>query len=137
MKEQTYEVRGATIRVIARTRYDYSNRGWREHTSEPRMYVSVADETLLDNLMNRTRRPYNVYKTMIHSSAIDQVLNLDGMRWSQKAGCTLCPCSPGFIIPRQGVRIGDELVQNFDVWVKLIGAPAVDERKAARVIAFA
>ena len=110
-------------------------RDWREYHEAPRMYVSVQDETVLENLENRRRRPYNVYKKMIAASGIGAVLNLEGLRWSQHAGCKMCPCSPGFIIGKQAMTIGAMVFPEFDVWVKLTGAPSVDERKAPRVIA--
>lgn len=109
------------------------NREWREYNEAPRLYVSVADETVLDNLENRRRRPYNVYKKMIAASGISSVLNLESLRWSQHAGCS-CPCSPGFIVPQQTIKVGAAEFTKFDVWVKLEGAPNVDERKPARVI---
>jgi hypothetical protein len=133
MNRSTIEVDGATITILPRTN---NTRYWRDYVKSPRMYVSVADETVFDNLANRKRRPYNVYKTLIQSSGIGEVLNLDGLRWSQKAGCTMCPCSPGFILNDQSFTTEDgNSVYRFDVWVTLHGAPAVDERKAPRVLA--
>jgi hypothetical protein len=98
------------------------------------MYVSVADETIMDNLANRKRRPYNVYKTLIHSSALASVLDLSKLSWSQHAGCT-CNCSPGFILNRQTLKneAGDYF-NYFDIWVTLENAPTVDETKPARVL---
>lgn len=138
----TIKVKGAELMFIERRmptwRSGYKQRDmnslWTEYNEAPRMYVSVDDETILENLENRRRRPYNVYKTMIAISDIDTALNLETLRWSQHAGCRMCPCSPGFIIPKQEVTIGQIKFAKFDVWVKLDGAPAVDERKASRVV---
>lgn len=126
------KVAGATITVIPRS-YKYSYK--KEYYQAPRMYVSVADETIMDNLANRKRRPYNVYKTLIHSSDIASVLNLSGLRWSQHAGCT-CNCSPGFILNSvQSIKDEDgNYLSHFDIWVTLENAPAVDETKPARVL---
>jgi len=112
------------------------NRNYRE---EPRMYVSAdVSESIVENLANRTRRPYTIWKKQIPVAlaGLGISLNLEGMRWSKNAGCTLCPCSPGFVIPQQeiGVRPGNAPVKHFDVWVTLKGAPSVDETKPARVI---
>lgn len=128
----TIEVRGAKLQFMPRVYSTYS--GWKAYSQSPRMYVSVSDETVLDNLVNRKRRPYNVYKTLIHSSGISEVLNLNELRWSQRAGCT-CPCSPGFVLGRQSMQIGEKSFHHFDVWVTLESAPSVDERKAPRVLA--
>ena len=127
----TIYVPGAKLEFIKRSSY---RMGSRDGYKSPRMYVSVPDETLLDNLANRKRRPYNVYKTLIHSSGISSVLNLGDLRWSQKAGCT-CPCSPGFILPYQSLEIEGNGYYYFDVWATLLGAPSVDERKAPRELA--
>lgn len=139
----TIEVPGATLTFIERRQPTWGlrmtageyNRDWREYKSAPRMYVSVGDESILENLANRCRRPFNVYKTMIHSSGIGRVLNLSQLRWSKNAGCTMCPCSPGFILSMQDVTTPEFTFTNFDVWVTLDGAPSVDERKAPRVLA--
>lgn len=139
----TVKVEGAELTFIERRKpvwgYRMSQRDWtrewREYNEGTRLYVSVADETLLENLQNRCRRPYNVYKRMIAASGIGAVLDLTGLRWSQNAGCTMCPCSPGFIIPRQAISIGLATFTNFDVWVKLDGAPSTDPLKAPRVLA--
>lgn len=131
----TCRLRDITVTIIPRS--------WGRHTrsseyyAEPRMYVDVADEeTLLDNLMNRKRRPYNVYKTLIHGSLLNQVFNLGKLRWSQRAGCS-CPCSPGFILPKQTLNIGGHTFSEFDVWVKIENAPSVDETKAPRQLTLA
>ena len=128
----TIEVRGAKLQFMPRVYSTYS--GWKAYSQSPRMYVSVSDETVLDNLVNRKRRPYNVYKTLIHSSGISEVLNLSELRWSQRAGCT-CPCSPGFVLGRQSMQIGEKSFHHFDACVTLESAPSVDERKAPRVLA--
>lgn len=125
-------VRGAKITLRPRT-YFYKD-SWSEYSKAPRMYVSVADETILDNLQNRKRRPYNVYKTLIHSSDLHKVIDTSVLQWSQKAGCTMCPCSPGFILNRHSLTIEGQTYTNFDLWIELESAPAVDERKLARVI---
>ena len=99
----------------------------------PRLYVNVTDESVFENLENRKRRPYNVYKTLIHSSGLRTLINIDKLSWSQHAGCT-CACSPGFVLGHQNVYIGDETFYNWDAWVTLTNAPAVDPAKPARVL---
>lgn len=125
------EADGATITILPRRVY----RGnWRDYSKTPRMYVRVEDETVFDNLVNRKRRPYNIYKSMLRGSGVSKVLQLGNLQWSQKAGCT-CPCSPGFILPPQAITNEDTTYHYFDVWVTLHGAPSVDERKAPRELA--
>jgi hypothetical protein len=103
----------------------------REYNAAPRMFIEVKDETILDNLKNRSRRPYNTYKTLLRGSVIATILDLGNLRWSQYAGCS-CPCSPGFILPHQVRLLGGETVTRFDVWVTIEGVPSVDETKAPR-----
>jgi hypothetical protein len=88
-----------------------------EYYAAPRLYVSVQDETVLENLMNRRVRPYNAYKTLIHGSDLDQILDLSKLSWSQKAGCS-CPCSPGFILNKQLIQLSDTAKWMYwDAWV--------------------
>jgi hypothetical protein len=131
MKKYEIKVKGATLTVIPRS---YNNSYKNDYFKAPRMYVSVADESILDNLANRKRRPYNVYKTLIHSSGIASALNLSKLSWSQHAGCAMCPCSPGFVLDPQTLEIEGDTVVRFDVWVRLDNAPAIDETKPARVL---
>lgn len=133
IQRQTIEVPGAKLEIIKRR---YTSHRSNEYGKAPRMYVSVSDESIIDNLANRRRRPYNVYKTLIHSSGIGRVLNLGSpLRWSQHAGCS-CPCSPGFILPAQTfITDSGEMWPFFDVWATLENAPAIDPRKAPRVLA--
>lgn len=130
---QIIDFTGGRLTILPRKRHGWTHRDLKEFNAAPRMYVSVKDESLLDNLVNRKRRPYNIYKTLIHSSDLGEVLNLSRLSWSQHAGCS-CPCSPGFILDRQSVVVDGETITNFDCWLSLESAPAVDSRKAPRVI---
>lgn len=105
-----------------------------EWNKSPRMYISIKDESILDNLANRKRRPYNVYKTMIHDSLLSQIFDLGKLQWSQYAGCS-CPCSPGFVLPHQTINMGGHTFTRFDVWIEFgKSVPAVDETKAPRLV---
>ena len=53
-----------TEREVYWSRKDY-RRILREYEEAPRMYIGfVNEETVLENIMNRTRRPYSVFKSM-------------------------------------------------------------------------
>lgn len=78
--------------------------------SRTRIYVSVKDESILENLINRRSRPKNLYREVLADfftkHATDLHLRLEDVpaivkasTWSQKAGCN-CGCSPGFVINR-------------------------------------
>lgn len=94
-------------------------------TKKPRMYVWLKDESILDNLENRRRRPHALYRAFIPK--ILDALNVpeakrEGIRfnWSQRAGCS-CPCSPGFVVtgmPSDGTY--------FDISVTISGVVPVE-----------
>ena len=122
----------ATVDLIRRT----GAHNWREFSAAPRLYVSTND-SILQNLEDRRRRPYTLWKKLLPSAVASVGLDLDmtPLRWSQYAGCS-CACSPGFILPRQSIVISPDAERGmpfFDVVVTLKGAPTVDERKPARV----
>lgn len=119
MKEFTCRFRDIEVAVHERTP---SAGDWRTYSAAPRMYVQVKDETILENLSNRRTRPYNEYKRLIWGSLLTEVFNLGKLQWSQYAGCS-CPCSPGFILPRQTLNLGGQTFSHFDVWITLEGAP--------------
>ena len=110
------ELNGATLTISERPATFMDSYSRREYYKTPRLYVSVKDETIMDNLLNRTKRPYNVYKNLIRSSGIDLFVDIDSLRWSQHAGCT-CNCSPGFILEQQSVMVNEKPVMRWDAWI--------------------
>jgi len=67
----------------------------------PHVYVSTENYSVLENLLNRRNRPYTEWKPVVEKMLRDDFnvdTNLVKVSWSQKAGCMMCPCSPGFII---------------------------------------
>lgn len=70
-----------------------------------RIYVTPANETVMENLVHgRHTRPYNQFKKDILPKLF-KMLGLHNVEagWSQKAGCSTCPCSPGFIVKSDNV----------------------------------
>ena len=83
---------------------------WKARAADARVYVNIKGESILDNLMNRRERPYNVFKKEVMPKVMDHLeatLGIDRknfkVSWSQYAGCS-CPCSPGFILKSQGYQ---------------------------------
>ena len=88
--------------------HNFGNRGGEPKKYYDKIYVWVDGETLGENLINRRDRPYDFYKKevlpllMKHlekeypGSLNDEVKN-QKWSWSQHCGCSMCPCSPGFI----------------------------------------
>jgi hypothetical protein len=70
-----------------------------ERPTDPmRVFISFKGETILDNLNNRVSRPHNQLKPIVEAALFLEGIEHTKIRWSQKAGCRMCPCSPGFIV---------------------------------------
>ena len=111
-KQQVIEVDGQRATVT------FSNRGWnvtyRNRKRKSRLSVYGKDvESLADNFVNRTRRPYKIYRDAAKPFLEALGLPTKGLVWSQYAYCT-CPCSPAFIMPEHVVReFGIEPAHNY------------------------
>jgi hypothetical protein len=116
--------------TVMERQYDWrDNRGYH---SKPRMYVHASNEfDCVEDLMNRRRRPFKVWRKAIRENLAGFGIDLEAMPWSQTAGCG-CGCSPAFVLNHQTIEIAGEVFRHFDVWVTLEGAPSVDETKEAR-----
>ncbi len=74
-------------------------------SAKPRVYFWPEGETVLNNMVNRTSRPYKLYREFL-PAVLSLASKLSGhagitdarANWSKHAGCTMCPCSPGFIL---------------------------------------
>jgi len=111
------------VKKVMRIR-SYDRGDYVEYYGKPRAFFSVKDESVLSNLACRTVRPTDLYR-----SVLPEVYRQIGLpddtkaRWSRKAGCKMCPCSPGFYLtipdrfePLNGSR--------FDVYVTVEGGDA-------------
>ncbi len=77
-----------------------SKRNAANHYHRPRIYIRPDGETVMENFLEgRHNRPYKLYKAEVLPQLFRK-LGLDNVKagWSKKAGCTMCPCSPGFIV---------------------------------------
>jgi hypothetical protein len=91
-----------------RATISFSNRGWdngyRQRKRKSRLSVyGKTVESLAENFVNRTRRPYKVYREAAKPFLEALGLPTKGIVWNQYAFCT-CPCSPAFIMPAPIVR---------------------------------
>lgn len=112
------------IRYNKYTRRNYWTYSHREYESYPRVYVSADEpENMAENFINRTRRPYNEWRQPVKDALAAVGVTFEKMGWSKSAGCSMCPCSPGFILTNGA----HEDFRHFDIWVTLKGAPDVDE----------
>ena len=93
-------------KVTARYDSDRDRKGELARWSN-KMYIFTEGENILENLANRRNRPHQFYKAeilpkvleMITDEAMKKTLSNPNAKWgwSQKCGCSMCPCSPGFI----------------------------------------
>jgi hypothetical protein len=75
-----------------------------------KLFVFHRNETILENLMLRHRRPSDLYRKEVLPKVFKK-LKLDPSRitWSQKAGCS-CGCSPGFILNADPSKLGYDAI---------------------------
>jgi hypothetical protein len=99
----------------------------RDRDKPRRVYVGFKDWTVMEDLHNRTRRPYQLWKEPMLEALARIGVEPETARWSQKAGCS-CPCSPGFVIN------GDRIHNDYSYWITLPGVPTVDESLPERSI---
>jgi len=106
--------------------------------SAPRIYVQVGDFDLLENLENRRRRPYTEFRKYIERvvwPTLGWQETAPKIGWRQNAGCSMCPCSPGFVVQSEHWRPVESIGEHFDMWltIKTPDFVSVDERKPAMV----
>lgn len=75
-----------------------------------RVFVSIEGETFLEDFGNRTSRPQAAWRPFVEAALTSLGYEFGDIRWSQNAGCSMCPCSPGFIVPGP---------HNTSIWITL------------------
>jgi len=99
---------GITVTVCERSRRWVSGplgRGYytesvRDMRRKSRIFVFPKNEPLFENMVNRRNRPVDQWRAILKERVNPRLgLPTTGMRWNTKAGCSMCPCSPGFTLP--------------------------------------
>lgn len=121
--EATVPYEGSSLTVRARTRSWPNQPGmYREWVKGTQIYVHEKGETLVENFINRRNRPVDVYRDAAYA-AIKLFPELDGhkLRWSVHAGCSMCPCSPGFMLKDSDLHSFRFCIDNkpVDLWVDI------------------
>jgi hypothetical protein len=89
-------------------RDSYTNRKGELAKWSNKLYIFTEGETILENLVNRRSKPHQFYKAEIIPKVLVMITDEQIIKellsnpkakwgWSQKCGCSMCPCSPGFI----------------------------------------
>lgn len=90
---------GITVSIYDETRYS-RDETWRERTKKSRLYVSPKGEGVMANFINRHHRPNVEWAKLVRAEVLPALgIASKGMRWNVHAGCGMCPCSPGFVLP--------------------------------------
>ena len=89
-----------------------------------KIYIWIENESILENMNNRRNRPYTTYKKEILPKLMEYLeMNFPKVHkhlkdvkwgWNQNCGCSMCPCSPGFI----GDVIRDNEVLDIHITIK-------------------
>lgn len=109
----TITLNGVEQEATVNWRRDYQGR----YGTKPRVYVSIQDESLAENLENRRNRPVKVYRDIVKQALQEIEVGVEKLLWSQYAGCT-CACSPGFVLTTSEKRYsGKDAYMMTDIWV--------------------
>jgi len=85
----------------------YERRSGEKYKNFPKIYIFPEGESILEGLYSRRQRPYKFFKQEIlplviedlsknHKDVFDRIGG-DKWGWRQDCGCSMCPCSPGFV----------------------------------------
>lgn len=95
------------IKSIKATQEYYSSRKGEPYRDSNKAYIWVSKESVIDNLINRRSRPYKFYQDHVLPVILKEVAekhpeyqistNANNWGWRSKCGCSMCPCSPGFV----------------------------------------
>lgn len=90
---------GITVSIYDESRYSRGE-SWRETSKKSRLYVAPKGEGVMANFVNRHHRPNIEWAKLVRAEVLPRLgIDTKGMRWNVHAGCGMCPCSPGFILP--------------------------------------
>lgn len=96
-----------TIKSVKVSQESYYGRKGEPYRDSNKAYIWVSGESVLENLQNRHSRPSKFYQDNVLPEILKQVAaqnpgfgidtNAKDWGWRSKCGCSMCPCSPGFI----------------------------------------
>ncbi len=88
-----------TMMILNVRRRPRRMRSWeRGYHAKTRVYAFTAGQTILENLFARGTEPHREYRKLFTGHAALEEFAAHSPKWSRHAGCSMCPCSPGFIL---------------------------------------
>lgn len=96
-----------SVEIVEYTVKDDEKRSGEPHLKRNKIYVWVDGESLGENLVNRRNRPSTFYRNDVLPKLMEKMetehpemyrkLKDEKWLWNQSCGCSMCPCSPGFV----------------------------------------
>ncbi len=84
--------------VYAEGRDQSRDRPWKRR-DKAILFVFPKSETGVEQFIYRATRPVKLFRELLPEIFKKLGLPADTKaRWSNKAGCSMCPCSPGFVL---------------------------------------
>lgn len=90
----------------------FESRNGEPFKNRNKIYMWIDGETIDENFLNRRLRPYTEYKRELIPQINDWLEKkmpkhyneLKDVKWGwrQSCGCSMCPCSPGFVSDNEG-----------------------------------
>lgn len=85
----------------------YHSRRGEPYRHKNKLYIWPEGETVMENLFNRHNRPAKVWKESVIPAVLQKLaeqfpeiyekVKNNKWGWRRKCGCSMCPCSPGFV----------------------------------------
>lgn len=61
-------------------------------------FITVKGENFAQSFARRTTRPFEQWRETVANTLREYGAEFTGIYWDQRAGCSSCPCSPGFVL---------------------------------------
>jgi len=84
-----------------------NNRKGESFRDKHKIYIFHDKESIIDNIIERHNRPYETYKELVLPKLMELLdfkfpshhasVMKEKWSWRQNCGCSVCPCSPGFV----------------------------------------
>lgn len=95
------------------------------YRSKPRIYLSIERFNPIHDIGGeRWDKPHKAIRPLVARSLNEAWAGLNiadaeefGLKWNPHAGCSMCPCSPGFVVSGFKAKIEQEDEFQWDAWI--------------------